>query len=423
MNKLQEWINELFMNWGLEGGAGNWLDNVIILLVVILIALLLDYVCRKIVLGVFTRIARKTKTDWDDLVVDRKILEKIIHIVPAIFIYMMLPLVFDKEITFLYIIAQKACMIYIIAISIRFINSLLTLGNDIYNRKNKGKSIRGFIQVVQVIIVFIGVIIIIGELINQSPAKLFAGLGASAAILSLVFKDTLMGFVAGIQLTANDMLRPGDWITMPKYQADGDVIDVTLNAVKVRNFDNTIVTIPPYALVSDSFQNWRGMSDSKGRRIKRSISIDMNSVKFCTNEMLDKFRKISLLKEYIDQKEKELHEYNEEHHIDSSIIVNGRRQTNLGVFRAYIESYLKHHPHVSKELTCMVRQLQPTETGIPLELYVFLSEKRWIPYEDIQSDIFDHILAVVSEFELQPFQAISGADIRSLSQLTQQSVS
>jgi len=417
MHTLKGWLTYFFDMIGIERGVGSYLDDFIILICIILFALAIDFIANKVILGIFKRIARKTKSDWDDLVVDRKILDKAIHIIPAIFLYITLPLLFPAESGW-YIITKKLVMIYMIAIAIRFINSMLTLGNDLYQRRQKGKSIRGFVQVVQVIIIFIGVIIIIGELINQSPAKLFAGLGASAAILSLVFKDTLMGFVAGIQLTANDMLRPGDWITMPKYQADGDVIDVTLNAVKVRNFDNTIVTIPPYALVSDSFQNWRGMSDSPGRRIKRSISIDMNSVKFCTPEMIDKFRKIVLIRDYVDQKEKELHEFNEEHQIDNSVIVNGRRQTNLGIFRAYIESYLRHHPNVSKELTCMVRQLQPTETGIPLELYVFLSEKRWVFYENIQSDIFDHILAVVSEFELYPFQAISGADIRSLRQMT-----
>ena len=242
----------------------------------------------------------------------------------------------------------------------------------------------------------------------------FAGLVASAAILMLVFKDTLLGFVAGIQLSANDMLRPGDWITMEKYGANGTVIEVTLNAVKVKNFDNTITTIPPYALVSDAFQNWRGMSESPGRRIKRSINIDMNSVSFCTPEMLTKFRKISLLTDYIDEKEKELNAYNEAHRIDDSIRVNGRRQTNIGVFRAYLVNYLKSLPEVSKELTCMVRQLQPTETGIPIELYFFSSVKDWVPYEGIQSDVFDHVLAVIPEFGLSVFQNVSGSDLRSL---------
>lgn len=413
MDILRNWLTALFETMGIQTATKGYLDDMLIILIILLIALLLDYVCKKGILGIFRQVAKKTATDWDDLIVDRKILDKAIHVIPAIFLYVTLPLLFETESGW-YVFTKKVIVIYMIAIVIRFINSLLSLSNDIYQRRKQGKSIRGFIQVVQIIIIFIGGIIIISELINQSPVALLTGLGASAAILTLVFKDTLMGFVAGIQLTANDMLRPGDWITMPKYQADGDVIDVTLNAVKVRNFDNTIVTIPPYALVSDSFQNWRGMSDSPGRRIKRSISIDMNSVSFCTPEMLNKFRKISLITEYIDQKESELHKYNEEHHIDNSIIVNGRRQTNLGIFRAYIESYLKHHPNISKELTCMVRQLQPTDTGIPLELYVFSSEKRWVLYENIQSDIFDHILAVIPEFELQAFQTISGGDIRTL---------
>ncbi len=298
----------------------------------------------------------------------------------------------------------------------RFINAALNLLLEIYNRKEafKNKPLKGFVQIIQVLVFFVGFIIIISILIGKSPATLFAGLGASAAILMLVFKDTILGFVAGIQLSANDMLRPGDWITMTKYGADGTVIEVTLNSIKVRNFDNTITMIPPYALVSDSFQNWRGMQESGGRRVKRSINIDMNSVRFCTPEMLAKFRKISLLTEYIDTKQKELERYNEEHNIDDSIKVNGRRQTNLGVFRAYLVNYLKSNPDVNKDLTCMVRQLQPTEKGIPMELYFFAATTVWIPYEGIQSDVFDHILAVLPEFGLQVFQEVSGSDLHHL---------
>ena len=243
---------------------------------------------------------------------------------------------------------------------------------------------------------------------------LLTGLGASAAILMLVFKDSIMGFVSGIQLSANNMLKVGDWISMPKYGADGTVIEVTLNTVKVRNWDNTIITIPPYALVSDSFQNWQGMRDSGGRRVKRSINIDMRTVRFCTPEMLAKYRKIRLLKEYIDKTEKVVEHYNKEHDIDNSILVNGRRQTNLGVFRAYLTNYLKSLPDVNKELTCMVRQLQPTEQGIPLELYFFSSVKDWVPYEGIQADVFDHVLAIIPEFGLSVFQNPTGEDFRAL---------
>ena len=243
---------------------------------------------------------------------------------------------------------------------------------------------------------------------------LLTGLGASAAILMLVFRDTILGFVSGIQLSANNMLKVGDWISMPKYGADGTVIEVTLNTVKVRNWDNTITTIPPYLLVSDSFQNWQGMRESGGRRVKRSINIDMSSVRFCTPEMLAKYRKIQLLKDYIDKTEKVVELYNKEHHIDNSILVNGRRQTNLGVFRAYLNSYLKSLPTINQELTCMVRQLQPTETGIPLELYFFSAIKDWVPYEEVQADVFDHVLAIIPEFGLRVFQNPSGEDLREL---------
>lgn len=340
------------------------------------------------------------------------------NIIPAILIYALLPLAFPQyEYAELLDLLLRLCTIYIIAVSLRFMNASLNIIHDIYSLKDKkkNKSLKGFVQIIQVAIIFVGIIIIIGVLINKSPATLFAGLGASAAILMLVFKDTILGFVAGIQLSANDMLRPGDWITMEKYGADGTVMDVTLHAVKVRNFDRTITTIPPYALVTDSFQNWRGMFDSGGRRVKRSIYIDMNSVRFCTPEMLDKFRKISLLTDYIEEKEKELQEYNETHHIDASVLVNGRRQTNLGIFRAYLQCYLQQSPLVHHEgLFCMVRHLQPTEKGLPVELYFFINRTEWTVYESIQADVFDHILAIIPEFDLRVFQNISGSDLRNL---------
>ena len=278
----------------------------------------------------------------------------------------------------------------------------------------RGRPLKGLLQTLQVLLWFIGGIVVVSVLIGQSPLTLLAGLGASAAILMLVFKDSIMGFVSGVQLSANDMLKVGDWITMPKYGANGYVIEVTLNTVKVRNFDNTITTIPPYLLVSDSFQNWRGMRESGGRRVKRSINIDMTSVRFCTPEMLEKFRKINLLKDYIDQTEEVVRVYNEENHIDNEVLVNGRRQTNLGVFRAYLTAYLKSLPVVNTELNCMVRHLQPTDHGLPVELYFFSNVKDWIPYEAVQADVFDHVLAIIPEFDLRVFQSPSGADFRQL---------
>ena len=417
MSELQRWINSYLIKWGLVHDSANIWDNLIVLLLVIAVTVGIDYTCRYIFLGLFKRFAKRTRNQWDDLIVERKIIDKLMHLIPASLVYIMLPLALPRtEMPTLLGILQMICSIYIVAVILRFINAALNLLLEIYNRKEafKNKPLKGFVQIIQVLVFFVGFIIIISILIGKSPATLFAGLGASAAILMLVFKDTILGFVAGIQLSANDMLRPGDWITMTKYGADGTVIEVTLNSIKVRNFDNTITMIPPYALVSDSFQNWRGMQESGGRRVKRSINIDMNSVRFCTPEMLEKFRKIALLTEYVDTKQQELETYNKEHNIDGSILVNGRRQTNLGVFRAYLVNYLKSNPDVNKDLTCMVRQLQPTEKGIPMELYFFAATTVWIPYEGIQADVFDHILAILPEFGLQVFQEVSGSDLRHL---------
>ncbi len=415
MSEIQQWIYSLLSRRGLISDNSGYVDNILILSLIIAITIGIDYLCRYIFLEMLKRLAQSTKNQLDDLIIERKIINKMMHIIPAVLVYILLPLAFPEiETPQVLVFLQKLCQIYIIAVSLRFLNSSLNLIHEIYNQRGsfKNKPLKGFIQILQVMLFFIGSILIISILINKSPVSLFAGLGASAAILILVFKDTILGFVAGIQLSANDMLRAGDWITMNKYGANGTVIEVTLNAVKVKNFDNTITTIPPYALVSDAFQNWRGMSESPGRRIKRSINIDMNSVKFCTPKMLSKFRKISLITDYIDQKEAVLSEYNKTHHIDNSIQVNGRRQTNLGVFRAYLVRYLRNLPDINEELTCMVRHLQPTETGIPIEIYCFSSNKVWVDYESIQADIFDHVLAIIPEFELQVFQNVSGTDLR-----------
>lgn len=398
--KIQEWVYHLLVNMGLIKESSSYLDNIVILVVIILITLGIDYICRYIVLGAFKRLAKRTKNQWDDLIVDRKIIHKMMHILPAILIEIMLPLAFPaSESPTLLSFLQKLCAIYIVAVSLRFLNALLKLFHEIYSQKGSFKNmpLKGFVQLMQVTLFFIGGILIISILINKSPVSLLAGLGASAAVLMFVFRDTILGFVAGIQLSANDMLRPGDWITMEKYGANGIVTEVTLNAIKVRNFDNTITTIPPYALVSDAFQNWRGMSESPGRRIKRSINIDMNSVSFCTPEMLTNFRQIPLLTDYLDTLEKN---------------PEGKRPTNLGIFRAYLTRYLRSLPEVNKQMICMVRHLQPTETGLPLELYCFSSNKEWIKYEEIQADIFDHVLATIPTFGLRVFQNVSGNDIR-----------
>lgn len=384
MEQVTCFINEILLSWGFSQSWADDLTSGIILVVILAIAFLGDAICRHIILTAVARLVKKTKATWDDIVFDRKVLTHVSHLVAPILLYILLPLAISNLGLLSFI--QRICMIYIIAVFLKFISSLLTALFHVYSEKEqfRDRPLKGLLQTVQVILFFIGGIIIVSILIDKSPMVLLTGLGASAAVLMLVFKDSIMGFVSGIQLSANNMLRVGDWIQMPKYGADGTVIEVTLNTVKVRNWDNTITTIPPYALVSDSFQNWRGMQESGGRRIKRSIRIDMNSVKFCTPEMLAKYKKIQLLKDYIEETEKVIEDYNKEHGIDNSILVNGRRQTNLGVFRAYLTNYLKSLPTVNQDLTCMVRQLQPTEQGIPLELYFFSAIKAWVPYEGVQ---------------------------------------
>ena len=407
-------INEGLQTLGFSQSLADQLDQFIAFLGVLLVAYLADSICRKILLKVVSRLVKQTKATWDDIVFDRKVMVHLSRMVAPILIYILLPLAFSDAGSATLALIMRFCLIFIIIMFLSFISALLTAVYTVYSEKEqfRDRPLKGLLQTVQVILYFVGGIIVVSILIDRSPGVLLTGLGASAAVLMLVFKDSIMGFVSGVQLSANNMLKVGDWITMPKYGADGDVIEVSLNTVKVRNFDKTITTIPPYLLVSDSFQNWRGMQESVGRRIKRSINIDMNSVRFCTPEMLAKYRKIQLLANYVEQTEQVIKEYNEEHHIDNSILVNGRRQTNLGVFRAYLNCYLKSHPGVNHDMTCMVRQLQPTDHGIPLELYFFSATTSWIPYEDLQSDVFDHLLAIISEFDLHVFQSPSGEDFR-----------
>ena len=414
-NVVMQEVNRTLLSAGVDEVWADKIDNLIVLLFIIGIALLANIICRKIILRVVAKLVKQTKATWDDIVFNHKVMVNVSRMVAPILIYIAIPIAFPEHAdSDLLDFLRRLCLIYIIAVFLRFISALFTAVYQVYSEREqyRDKPLKGLLQTAQVILFFIGAIIIISILINQSPMVLLTGLGASAAILMLVFKDSIMGFVSGIQLSANNMLKVGDWIEMPKYGANGTVIEVTLNTVKVRNWDNTITTIPPYLLVSDSFQNWRGMRESGGRRVKRSINIDMTSVRFCTPEMLAKYRKIQLLKDYVEQTEEVIEKYNVENGIDNSILVNGRRQTNLGVFRAYLTAYLKSLPDVNQELTCMVRQLQPTDRGIPIELYFFCALKDWVPYEGVQADVFDHVLAIIPEFDLQVFQSPSGRDFQ-----------
>ena len=413
MDNLNQDLTSLLRRAGLDNSGGEWGSRILLVAGIVLICYLAVKLFRHLVTPALQRISAQTRTMWDDHLFDDKVLHAACRLIPPVLLSLLLPLAFGDDPSLLKLL-HKGCSIYLIVVTIALLNTFLSALYDISNKPEtlRDRPLKGIYQMLKLVTVSVGIVLIIGILIDRNATSILAGLGASAAVLMLIFKDSILGLVAGVQLSANDMLRPGDWITMSKYGADGYVIEVTLTTVKVQNFDKTITTIPPYALVSDSFQNWRGMRESGGRRVKRSINIDMNSVKFCTPEMLDKYRKIRLLKDYVEHTEAVIEEYNKEHHIDNSILVNGRRQTNLGVFRAYLTAYLKSLPDVNQELVCMVRQLQPTDHGIPMELYFFCAIKDWIPYEGVQADVFDHVLAIIPEFDLQVFQSPSGRDFQ-----------
>lgn len=382
--------------------------------ILVLISCVAFYYISKIIINrVLKRIAARTASNWDDVLIEHKVFQRMAFLVPGMLIYQSISVTLD-DFRGLIPVALKLTNLYIIVIFLLIINSFLNAVYAMYQKSDFAlyHPIKGYIQIGKIVVFIVVFLLIISLLFNQSPLYMLTGLGAFSAVLLLIFKDPILGFVGGIQLSANDMVRQGDWISMPKYGADGTVLEISLTTVKVQNFDNTISTLPTYSLVSESFQNYRGMKDSGVRRMKRSISIDMSSVQFCTQEMIDKFRKIIILQEYIDRTEAELENYNKENNIDNSIFVNGKRQTNIGVFRAYLEEYLAHHPLVDNKSDLLVRQLQPNSSGIPIEIYAFTLETEFIKYEKVQSDIFDHILAIVPQFYLRVFQSPTGEDLK-----------
>ncbi len=409
-------IYELLINLGISHNLATILDEIVSVTLLFAVAYVANLFARVVVYRVIVRLAQMTPTKWDDIFVEHRVIKHLVRIIPGIIVSVAAPVALRSELWVM--ILQRASHIFIVITLLNSIAAATRALTAVFARSKEysDKPMKVVFQIIAVLSYFVGGIAIISILVNTSFTSLFAALGASMAILMLIFKDSILGFVAGWQLSVNDMLRPGDWITVPKYGADGDVEEISLYSVKVRNFDRTITTIPPYSLVSESFQNWRGMQESEGRRVKRSVAIDMNSIKFCTPEMLEKFKKIYLLKEYIEKTEEEIQLYNKDNGIDNSILVNGRRQTNIGVFRAYLEKYLASHPEVNGSLVKMVRQLQPTEKGIPVELYFFISNKNWVSYENIQSDIFDHVLAIVPQFDLKIFQYPSSGSLPHISE-------
>lgn len=377
---------------GIDKENLSWSTRLTLVALILLISYIMTKLFRHLVIPAVHKITSRTKATWDDYLFNEKMMTSFCRMIPPIMFYLLLPFVFNNVPQVLDILL-KGCLIYLVITTLMLVNSFL---NSLYEISNEHETLRnrplkGIYQMINLVAIGIGIILIISILIDQNAATILAGLGASAAVLMLIFKDSILGLVAGVQLSANDMLRPGDWITMPKYGADGDVLEVSLTTVKVRNFDKTITTIPPYALVSDSFQNWRGMRETGGRRIKRSIFIDMTTVHFCS--------------------EKEKIMFASRGWIDEAQAKPETQVVNLYVFRNYLQNYLREHPRTHKELMIMVRQMQPTSEGLPLEIYCFSNTTVWLEYEQIQSEIFDHILAVIPEFGLRIFQRPSGNDL------------
>jgi miniconductance mechanosensitive channel len=410
---------EILTNWiisqGMELSSANILARGLIFVFIIVLSLIAYLLAKHFILKGLTAIINRTATQWDDMILRKKVFNRLVYLAPAIVLYISISIPFAGY-DWLISLMNGLVLIYMIAMGLLAIDAFLNASLAIYTTYEISNKIpiKGFIQVFKIIIYFTSAIFIISILLNKTPIYLFSSLGALTAILMFIFKDAILGFVAGIQLSANRMVANGDWIEMPKYGADGDIIEIALTTVKVQNWDKTITTIPTYALITESFKNWRGMSESGGRRIKRSISIDMNTIQFCTEDMLDRFSKIQYISGYIETKKIEMQENNNLEQVDYSNLVNGRRMTNIGTFRAYVKAYLNNHPMINKEMTFLIRQLAPTEHGLPIEIYVFSKDKVWANYESIQANIFDHILAVVPEFDLRVFQDPSGRDFNKL---------
>ncbi len=408
-------LQQILLEWGLGEDFAATGARTSVSILVALAALIAHRLARGPVLRTITSLIRRTNTHWDDALIERGVLHRLAHLVPGLVIYRLAPLALVGHAR-LQEIVDTGVLVYLVLTSMLVIDALMSTTVDIYRSTETSReiSIKGLIQFLKVILYFLCGVFVVSVLLGKSPFYLLSGLTALTAVLLLIFRDAILGLVAGIQLSVNRMVARGDWIEMPKYGADGDVLDVTLTTVKVQNWDKTITTIPTYSLISESFKNWRGMQDSGGRRIKRSVYIDISTVKFLDEEMIERFGKIQYITDHIERKKQELAEYNELNQVDLSHLANGRRMTNVGTFRAYVEAYLKNHPQISQEMTFLIRQLAPTSKGLPIEIYVFCKDKVWANYEAIQGDIFDHILAIIPVFDLQAFQEPAGKDFRGL---------
>ena len=409
LKKIFDWCYPLLRKWEFQDTLASYLSLVVNIAILCFLSYIIYLVFRFVLVRLMEIIAKKTKTKFDDLLISNKTTKYISHLIPLLFIYKSVPIILNDYVYWESIFG-KLVGIYIVLLVLWIIRTIFNAFRDYLKLipEYSDKPIDSFIQVIMIVLWMIGITVIISELFEIKPNTLFTTLGAVSAIVILIFRDTILGFVASVQVSLNDMVRIGDWITFDKFGADGDVIEINLATVKVRNFDNTTTTIPTYSMISDSFRNWRGMLNSDGRRIKRHLLIKAKSIRFLSEPDLENMKKIQIISSYIDARQKEIEKYNTQNNIDKSLPINGRNLTNFGLFRKYITEYLYHYPSLNKDMILICRQLQPTAQGIPLEIYTFTKDKRFENYEYIMADIFDHIFASITYFDLEVFEMPTG---------------
>ena len=386
--------------------SGQWYTSYLLIGMLCLVAY---FITSRILLRTVSHLFKKTSTKFDDILIEERVFNKLPFLVPLVIVYN------SKDLLYWNNLLDRVTLSTIALVFLYSLNALINALNEMFKLTDLSKkfSIKSYTQIGKLLINIFGIIVVIAVLTGNSPVYILSGLGALTAVLILVFKDTILSLVSSVQISSNDLFKVGDWVEAPQFGADGDVIDIALHSVKIQNWDKTISVIPTNKLIDSSFKNWRGMAESGGRRIKRSINIDMSSIKFCTNEMIDRYSKYNVIANYIKVKLEEVQRFNIENNITDESLINGRSLTNIGTFRAYIEGYLRNHNKIHDEMTFLVRQLSPSANGLPIEIYVFSNDTDWLNYEKIQADIFDHLLAVVSEFELKVFQNPSGSDFKS----------
>jgi|TARA_B110001452_G_scaffold133711_1_gene111183 miniconductance mechanosensitive channel len=405
----EAWVEDFLTSQGLSLEMTNYTLLGLGSIVLFVVCFLGNFVTRKFIVRGIQKFIKNSQNDWDDILIEKKVFNSLSTLVPLILIqYLSVPLLsnFTWLIPFVHVAVRVSLVLVITSVLMKALKALEEVSKKIPSFKDK--PIVSYIQLASIMIYVVAAILIIATILDKDPLALLGALGALTAVLMLVFKDTILGLVASIQISSNDMVRVGDWVSMPKYGTDGDVLAITLNTVKIQNWDKTISTIPTYAFISDSFKNWRGMTDSKGRRIKRSLNIDMTSIKFCTDEEITQYKGVEMLKDYIEARQNEITTYNEANGHDKSALVNGRNLTNIGLFREYAHQYLSANDNLRADLTLMVRQLEPTENGLPIEVYCFSNNIQWVEYERIQADIFDHLLSSLPNFNLEIFQNPTG---------------